>query len=132
VQVGAAFALTDFQVVLTIPSSLVNAARSTGATSIQGTASALDVAATNATPASLNAAAPPIPYGPLALVENEPLAVRLPAAAASVGPWTASAAGVVSFTPGAIDVSVSGGTALHTTLTCTPTTTGAFATTTAN
>jgi hypothetical protein len=108
----AAVSMTGAQVGVTIPAADVNKVISlTHAKSASGKATKLDLVATDADVATVNAAARPIAFGPVALVQNKPATLRLPATPAIVGHWTAAdkAGAVMSFSAGTIVISLTVG-----------------------
>ena len=72
------------------------------AKSVSGTFKTVDFSATTATPASINAATPPLTFGPITPVMTQPINMTVPyppAPPATLGPWTAGASGTVAVTP---------------------------------
>jgi hypothetical protein len=106
---GKTIRLHNAQWSVTIPATWVNKLiQFTKATSASGKATNLNFTATHATTATVNAAATPIAFGPIPLVLNKPAVLHLPAAPATVGPWTASGSKgqVMRFTPGLAVITV--------------------------
>lgn len=104
-----------------IPASFVNLALSLGVTSLSGQITTLDFDATNATPSMVNEAATPIDFGPVALVQDQPATITVPATPATVGPWTAADSGTITVSPGETDMTIDiTSLSLELPLACTP------------
>lgn len=106
VRAGHPLSLHAVRTQVTIPPTFVDLARSAGVTSLSGTLDTLNFNATNAAPATLNAAATPIDFGPVPLTEGQPATLTIPRTPENVGPWTAGSGGTIAFTPGATDMVV--------------------------
>ncbi|MBO0728846.1 MAG: hypothetical protein J2P57_06275 [Acidimicrobiaceae bacterium] len=91
-----------------VPASFVNLALSFGLTTLSGSITAEDFNATNTANGTVNAAATPIPVGPVTLVANQPAVLHVPAAPVTVGPWTAgtTVGSTITYTPGEVDMTV--------------------------
>jgi hypothetical protein len=63
---------------------------------------AFDVNSTDATPRTVNAAYPPISYGPVMLYENMGAAFPLPQYPITIGTWTARKKGTMVFKTGSV------------------------------
>lgn len=115
---GQSFSLTDVQSTTVLPSSLVSTLTLLGS-SVSGTVTTFDVDATNATPATLNAAATPISFGPVTLTSGDSATIVAPSTPETVGPFTAGSSGTIAITPGDLDMTtVLGGNSYA--VTCTP------------
>ncbi|MGO9558327.1 MAG: IPT/TIG domain-containing protein [Acidimicrobiales bacterium] len=119
---GQTFSITGVQSTTVLPASVVNSLLSL-TSAAQGNVTDFEVDATDATPASINGAATPIPFGPVPLKKNKTATVIAPATPESVGPFTAGSNGTISLFPGDITL-VSpldvGGTTINATIRCTP------------
>jgi hypothetical protein len=124
VQAGRQLALHAFRIQVQLPVSLVNQLLGFGQSSLSGNIGAVDFDATDATPAVINAAASPLPFGPVALVANQPATFTVPTAPTNVGPWTAGSSGSIAITPGPIVFNLDIGLFV-----CTPNPPAPFATT---
>jgi hypothetical protein len=95
---GATFSMPLFQTVVTIPASV-------SCTSASGSLTILDIDATEGTTRQtvnpVTSAAPSYQFGPIALTENTPIVLSLPATPATIGTFTAGTASPIQFTPGA-------------------------------
>lgn len=100
---GQSFNLTDVQSTTVLPSSLVSTLTLLGS-SVSGTVTTFDVDATNATPTTLNAAATPITFGPVALKSGDSATIVAPSTPETVGPFTAGSSGTIAITPGDLDM----------------------------
>jgi hypothetical protein len=89
-----------------IPVSFVNLALAFGLKSLSGDVTTMDFNATNTTSETVNAAATPIHFGPIALVKNQPATLTLPSTPTTVGPWTADSSGTIVYTPGPSSMTV--------------------------
>lgn len=119
IQHGSAVKMTGFQVSVTVPASIVNRLISLGIHSVTMNTSLVDINATDASPKTVNAANPPISYGPVALHQNKPAIFLLPASPITIGPWTAKTVGTMLFKTGNVTVVVSD-SSFSLTLTCKP------------
>jgi len=93
---GSQFNLTGYQTIVNLPSALASAAAALGNTAIAGTAVA-KVDATGATPASISGGTIPISSPIPSPVPAAGITLDLPAAPATIGPFTASG-GTISLT----------------------------------
>lgn len=106
---GAAVSLSGFQVVLTIPSSLVSLVESFGITSVSGVVTTFTVATTDAAPASLNVAGKgfAVPTTKLPKVPSS-VSVKFPAQPATIKGWKAGTVpGTITFRTGQVVLTVS-------------------------
>jgi hypothetical protein len=97
---GAKVVVKDVQATITIPASavsLLTLGSSQGLT-VTGKATTIDIHATDATPATVNAAAQPMSFGPYTLSSSKSLVIRFPATPISVGTWVAGKKGTMTFT----------------------------------
>lgn len=117
---GAKVVLSGLQASITIPAVAVNLISLTGGRSASGKVTAVDIRATDATPATVNAAAAPIAFGPYTLVKGRPLLIKFPAAPISVGGWVARAKGTMTFTASMVVLTINIGT-LPIVASCVPT-----------
>ncbi|KAA2250173.1 hypothetical protein F0L68_39205 [Solihabitans fulvus] len=95
---GQQFYLSDGAGTLTIPANVVNLIAALGADSMSGTVNTLQITATGATPASLDAAnGTPIVIPSTKLVADQPVVLPLPAdGLLTVGPYTAGTSGIAN------------------------------------
>jgi len=115
---GQQFSLTNYQSVVSLPSSIVSAAAALGNSAIVGTA-VLKVDATGATPAAVSAGNLPINAPIPSPVPAAGLTLNLPSAPGTVGPFTASGSTISLTVDPAISLSISvSGSNLN--LTCSP------------
>jgi hypothetical protein len=127
---SSSISMTEFQVTAVLSGATVNAIMADGVKSFSGSATTVDVVATNSTSAStstVNAvptAGASFTIPSITLVANEPVTVRLPTATATIGTWTAVPSGpsTMSFTTGDIDLDLTFnvGFSVSGTMTCTP------------
>ena len=97
---GTAVSMTGVQFKVTIPGSFVDILIKNGLTSVSMEATELDINATDAKPGTVNAANPPITYGPVTLGQSEPAVFYLPQSPITVGTWNAVKKGKMIFTAG--------------------------------
>jgi hypothetical protein len=127
---GAAVKMTGYQVKVHIPAADVNRVIGlTHAKSAKGTVTTLDVRATDAKTAIVNAAKKPISFGPVALVMNKALTLSVPAKPATIGSWISQSSGKMTFSPGAMVLTIDVG-AFAVKATCKPSSTETLSTTT--
>jgi hypothetical protein len=90
----------NLQASITIPAAAVSLLTLGGGQGVMvsGTATAIDIHATDATPAPVNAAAKPIPFGPYHLSSGKSLLIKFPPAPIAVGTWVAGTKGTMTFT----------------------------------
>jgi hypothetical protein len=101
---NATFSMTAFQAVVTLPPVLVNTLAAAGAKSATATASLIQMSATNAQSATVNAAGTGIVAPTAAVGTNKVVSFAFPTASKTIGTWTAGKAGsVMSFSAGTID-----------------------------
>jgi len=98
------FNLTNVQTETVIPGSVTQELYLVEK-SISGTVTEFDINTTDASPSTLNAAATPIPFGPLPITPGQPLTVTVPASPTTVGPFTAGSSGTATLAPGNITIS---------------------------
>ncbi len=99
---GGTITLTGVQSTTVIPSSLVDTLISAlKITSIAGTVTTFDLNATNATPATINAASTPLPFS-VTVHEGQNASITVPSAPETVGPFTAASSGTVTIVPGEV------------------------------
>jgi len=119
-QPGASVDLHAFLSTVSIPASFVDLGiQILGLTSLSGQISTVDIDATNTTAGTVNATPTPIPFS-VQLTEGQPASFQFPSTPATVGPWTAGPSGTITYTPGAIELSVNA-LGLSIPLACTPT-----------
>jgi hypothetical protein len=96
--------MTGFQFHFTIPAAMVNQWLKYGGRSISGTCKTIDINATDAKTATVNAAGPDgIAISRINLQENKAVTITVPASADTEGTWTASKKGTMRFDTGDID-----------------------------
>ncbi|MHB1504534.1 MAG: DUF6801 domain-containing protein [Acidimicrobiales bacterium] len=100
---GQKFDLQGVQTSTTIPASLVNTALFFGLKTLSGTVTTFNLHVSGASPALYNAAGTGLAFGPVTLTANTPVTLTLPATAADLGPFQATG-GLVTFTPGSLDL----------------------------
>jgi hypothetical protein len=103
---GQSIQMSAFQATLTAPATFVNEVIESGGRSVSGVATQLDVDSTDANGTTVNAAQTPIPFGPITLVQGQALIIELPASASTIGTWTAIPQGTMTFSGGAITLSL--------------------------
>ncbi|MGH9294501.1 MAG: DUF6801 domain-containing protein [Acidimicrobiales bacterium] len=95
---GQSFSVGDVQASAIVPASLVGALLTvTG--SLSGTLSDLTLGAHGAAPHSLEAASPPVAFGPIALTSGQAATITVPRSPVSVGPFRAGGHGSVRIIP---------------------------------
>ncbi len=97
--------MTGFQTTVTVPASIVNQVIKYTKT-ISGTLKTFDVVSTDTT-GTVNAAGTGIKFGPLTLVANKPLVVKLPGTAKSISGWIAGTTGTMVFSTGKVAITLS-------------------------
>lgn len=116
---GKRLAVTGYQSDVTLPGSITSDLKDIGAPDpLTGTVTEELVSATNATPASINAAATPKPIS-ISYTAGDPASVA--PSPAPAGPFTAGQGGTISFTPGALAFTGNFGKTIgQRTISCTP------------
>lgn len=115
---GTSVSMTEFQAVISVPSSIVNEILQY-AGAISGTVKTYDISATDAKTAKVNVAGSGIAIPKTTLTENQPLNIEVPLSPAAVGPWVAKSKGTMKFKTGATatTLSVAG---ISVSISCTP------------
>lgn len=103
-----AVSMTGVQFSVTIPSNVVDLLIKKDYKAVTMEATALDVKSTDATPKTVNAAYPPISYGPVTLYENTGAVFPLPQNPITIGTWTARRKGTMTFTAGSAKLVLTG------------------------
>jgi hypothetical protein len=103
--------MSGYQVKVHIPAADVNKVIGlTHAHSAKGTVTTLNVSSSDAKPVIVNAARKPISFGPIALVMNKAITIAVPAKLTTIGGWVAQGAGTMTFSPGAMAITIDVGT----------------------
>jgi hypothetical protein len=97
---GTKVSMTGWQAQVTIPASVVNELIGNGLTAVTMEATTFDINATDAKPGTVNAAYPPISYGPVTLEKGVPALFLIPQNPITIGTWTALKPGTMTFTAG--------------------------------
>jgi hypothetical protein len=97
---GTKVSMTGWQAQVTIPASVVNELIGNGITAVTMEATTFDINATDAKPGTVNAANPPISYGPVTLGKGMPALFLIPQNPITIGTWTALKTGTMTFTAG--------------------------------
>ncbi len=101
------FYLTDVRGSLEVPSAFMSLASLVGATTVSASVTTLNIDATNATPAVLNAAATPITITNIPVVNNQSETVTAPPnGSLNIGPFTAGTSGLASLSIGNVAVTI--------------------------
>lgn len=103
---NAAVSMKLFQAVVTLPSQFVATLASNGVKSAAASATLIDMNASDTKSATIDAAATAIPASAVAIAANKTASFSFPAAGKTIGPWTASKAGTINFSPGTVDYTV--------------------------
>jgi hypothetical protein len=97
--------VTGFQASVNISKTLVGAFIGVlKAKSLSGTVTTLDIAATTATPTSVNVAASKLKFGPITPVTGQPLALSIPNPPVTLGPFKAGSGGTITITTATVKV----------------------------
>ena len=100
VKPGTPVSMSGWQAQVTIPKSVVDALIGKGITGVTMEATTFDINATDAKPGTVNAANPPISYGPVTLQKGMPALFLIPQSPITIGTWTALKTGTMTFTAG--------------------------------
>lgn len=118
---GAAVSMSGFEIHVHVSAAEVNKVIAiTHANSASGTVTKLAIHSTDAKPATVNAAAKPIAFGPIALVKNKAITIAVPHSPETIGKWVAQSTGTMTFTSGAVDLKIKVGS-FTVVATCKPT-----------
>lgn len=103
-----AVSMTGVQFSVTIPANVVDLLIKKDYKAVTMEATALDVKSTDATPKTVNAAYPPISFGPVPLYENMGATFPLPQYPITIDGWVASHKGTMTFTAGSAKLVLTG------------------------
>ena len=104
---GQQFYLTDARGALEVPTIFMSLASLVGATTIDASVSTLDINASNASPATVNAAATPITITGIPVTPGKSATVQAPQTGTlTIGPFTAGQSGLAAVSIGAISVTI--------------------------
>lgn len=104
---GQQFYVTDARGALEVPSIFMTLASAVGATTVNATVNTLNIDASNATPASLNAASPPITITGIPVTPGKSTIVQAPASGTlTIGPFTAGQSGLSAISIGNVSVTI--------------------------
>lgn len=92
---GQPFFLSDTSAIMEVPASVVNLVTTfLRATSVSGTITQMKINGTNLSPATLDAAATPLAFGPVAFTKGKAAQIPIPGSSfMQIGPFTAGTAG---------------------------------------
>ncbi|MHB8220678.1 MAG: putative Ig domain-containing protein, partial [Acidimicrobiales bacterium] len=102
IDAGSPMTVSDYHLTASLSPTLVDDVITyLGATSLSGSVTVEDVDASDASPATINAASSPMPFS-VSLVKGEAAPITTPAV--SIGPFVAGPSGTVDITPGAYGI----------------------------